>query len=47
MISEGKDIVSKLDAIYRETSLPGSQNGLGSSAMLHHEYRHMAAHLAE
>ena len=45
MISEGHDIASKLDAIYRETSLPGSQDGLGSSTMLHHECRHMAAHL--
>ena len=33
MISEGHDIASRLDAIYRETSLPGSQDGLGSSAM--------------
>ena len=45
MISEGHDIASRLDAIYRETSLPGSQDGLGSSAMLHHECRHMAAQL--
>ena len=35
----------KMDAVYRETALPGSHNGLGSSAMLHHECRHMAAHL--
>ena len=45
MVSEGEDIASKMDAVYRETSLPGSQYGLGSSAMLHHECRHMAAHL--
>ena len=43
MISEGKDIALKMDAVYRETALPGSHNGLGSSAMLHHECRHMAA----
>ena len=35
----------KMDAVYRETALPGSHNGLGSSAMLHNECRHMAAHL--
>ena len=45
MVSEGEDIASKMDAVYRETSLPGSQYGLGSLAMLHHECRHMAAHL--
>ena len=45
MISEGEDIVLKMDAVYRETGLPGSHNGQGSSAMLHHECRHMAAHL--
>ena len=45
MISEGEDIASKMDAVYGETALPGSHHGLGSSAMLHHECRHMAAHL--
>ena len=38
MVIEGEDIASKMDAVYRETSL-------GSSAMLNHECRHMAAHL--
>ena len=36
MISEGCDITFQLDAIYREISLPGSQDGLGSSNVLHH-----------
>ena len=45
MISEGCDIAFELDAIYRENSLPGSQHGLGSSAILHHKCRHMAAQL--
>ena len=45
MVSEGENIASKMDAVYRETALPGSHNGLGRSAMLHHECRHMVAHL--
>ena len=45
MISEGEDIAMKMDSVYKETVLPGSQEGLGSSVMLHHECRHMAAHL--
>jgi hypothetical protein len=44
MISEGEDIASKMDAVIRETALPGSHNGLGSSAMLHHECRHGRTH---
>ena len=45
MISEGEDIALKMDAVYRETALPWSHNGLGNAAMLHHECRHMATHL--
>ena len=45
MISEGTDITSKMDAVYKETALPRSHKGLGSSIMLHHECRHMAEHL--
>ena len=30
-ISEGRQIVARLDAIFRETSLPGSQDGFGRS----------------
>ena len=44
-ISEGQHITSQLDAIYRETSLPGSHNGLGNSAMLDQEGQHIAARL--
>ena len=40
MISEGEDIVSKMDDGGRT-----SHNGLGSLAMLHHECRRMAAHV--
>ena len=42
MISEGKDITSKMD---KETAMLGSHEGLGSLAMLHNECRHTAAHL--
>ena len=45
MISEGEGIASKMDTVYKEAALPGSHKGLGSSAMLHHKCRHMAAHL--
>ena len=38
-------ITFQLDAMYRKTSLPGSQDGLGSSNALHHECRYMAAQL--
>jgi hypothetical protein len=45
MISEGDDIALKMDAVYRESALPGSHNGPRSLAILHHECRHVAAHL--
>ena len=45
MISEGEDIAMKIAAVYKETALPGPHEDLRSSAMLHHECRHMAAHL--
>jgi hypothetical protein len=47
MISEGKNIMLKMDAVYMKTALQGSHKALGSLAMLHHECRHMAAHLRE
>ena len=45
MISKGKDIELKIDAVYKETALQGSHKALGILAMLHHKCRHISTQL--